>query len=76
MSLTNLHVICYQGCVKVWDISQSSGKNPISTLECLVSCFVCLLADSITFTSESQPRICEAVAKKAQKNSEASVGSC
>ena len=26
-----------QGCVKVWDIGQSSGKNPISTLECLVS---------------------------------------
>lgn len=31
--------ICFiqQGCVKVWDIGQSSGKNPISTLECLVS---------------------------------------
>lgn len=24
-----------KGCVKVWDIGQSSGKNPISTLECL-----------------------------------------
>ena len=23
--------------MKVWDIGQSSGKNPISTLECLVS---------------------------------------
>ena len=26
-----------KGCVKVWDISQPSIKNPVSQLDCLVS---------------------------------------
>ena len=34
---TTMFNFSFQGCVKVWDIEQVSGKTPISTLECLVS---------------------------------------
>ena len=37
MMFSNAIFLLLQGCVKVWDIGQSSGKSPISTLECLVS---------------------------------------
>jgi len=30
-------VCAVKGCVKVWDISQSSCKTPVSQLDCLVS---------------------------------------
>ena len=36
-SLINAIHVSLQGCVKVWDISQASGKNLVSTLDCLVS---------------------------------------
>lgn len=32
----SFYVFVFQGCVKVWDISQSGNKNPISQLDCLV----------------------------------------
>lgn len=40
-----------KGCVKAWDISQPTNKNPVSQLDCLVSLSTFRIALKLTFLS-------------------------